>query len=193
MLRLGLCCLFRDEPIKFSRTTAAALGKMTRRDALAKLARLSAANAESLMSALQFCADYGIGCFRVISQILPLRTHPVHGFEVVDLPSGDKIIQRYKDCGIFAAANGLRLCFHPDQFVVLNSQRPEVVEASIRELEYQAEVADWIGADVVNIHGAVPVPLATRRSRSWTSAVGCSVWPGLSWANRWAASRRSSS
>jgi UV DNA damage endonuclease len=36
---------------------------------------------------------------------------------------------------------------------VLNSQRPEVVQASIRELEYQAEVAEWVGADVVNIHG----------------------------------------
>jgi UV DNA damage endonuclease len=28
-----------------------------------------------------------------------------------------------------------------------------VVEASIRELEYQAEVAEWVGADVVNVHG----------------------------------------
>ena len=153
MLRLGLCCLFRDEPIKFRRTTAAALGKMKRRDALAKLGRLCAANAESLMAALRFCADHGIGCFRVNSQILPLKTHPVHGFDAIDLPGGDEIIQHYKDCGIFAAENGLRLCFHPDQFVVLNSQRPEVVEASIRELEYQAEVAEWIGADVVNIHG----------------------------------------
>jgi UV DNA damage endonuclease len=36
---------------------------------------------------------------------------------------------------------------------VLNSQRPGVVDASIRELEYQAEVAEWIGADAINIHG----------------------------------------
>jgi UV DNA damage endonuclease len=28
-----------------------------------------------------------------------------------------------------------------------------VVEASIRELEYQSEVAEWVGADVVNVHG----------------------------------------
>ena len=34
----------------------------------------------------------------------------------------------------------------------LNSPRPEVVEAAIRELEYQAEVAGWVGADVLNIH-----------------------------------------
>ncbi len=36
---------------------------------------------------------------------------------------------------------------------MLNSQRDDVVEASIRELEYQAEVAEWVGADVINIHG----------------------------------------
>ena len=44
-------------------------------------------------------------------------------------------------------------CFHPDQFVVLNSLRPVVVQASLREIEYQAEVAEWVGADVINIHG----------------------------------------
>ncbi len=37
--------------------------------------------------------------------------------------------------------------------MVLNSQRPEVVDSSLKELEYQAEVAEWVGADVVNIHG----------------------------------------
>ena len=36
---------------------------------------------------------------------------------------------------------------------MINSPRPDVVAASVRELEYQAEVAEWVGADVVNIHG----------------------------------------
>jgi UV DNA damage endonuclease len=43
--------------------------------------------------------------------------------------------------------------FHPDQFVVLNSPRLDVVEKSVQELEYQEQVAEWIGADVINIHG----------------------------------------
>ena len=47
----------------------------------------------------------------------------------------------------------IRLGFHPDQFVVLNSPREDVVVNSIAELEYQCEVAEWIGADCVNIHG----------------------------------------
>ena len=70
-----------------------------------------------------------------------------------ELPAAEEIVRRFRDCGTFARGASLRTCFHPDQFVVLNSPRPEVVEASIRELEYQAEVAGWVGADVLNIHG----------------------------------------
>ena len=153
MIRLGLCCMFRDEPIKFVTTTATAIGKMKRPEALVKLSRLCMENADSLLAALQFCADNGIGCFRVNSQILPIKTHPTCGYGVHDLPDGDEIVRRFKECGKFATKHNLRTCFHPDQFVVLNSPRPDVVEKSVLELEYQAEVAEWIGADVINIHG----------------------------------------
>ena len=153
MIRLGLCCTFRDEPIKFAGTTAAAIGKRGRPDALARLSALCLANADALLASLRFCAANGIGCFRVNSQILPLKTHPVLGYGMDELPSGDGIVRRFEECGAFAREHGLRTCFHPDQFVVLNSRRPDVVEASVRELEYQAEVAGWVGADVINVHG----------------------------------------
>lgn len=152
-MRLGLCCLFRDQPIKFVTTTATALAKLQRLDALVKLSRLCLSNANSLLAALQYCAGNGIGCFRVNSQILPLKTHPACGYSVGDLPENEEIVRRFQECGDFVEKHKLRTCFHPDQFVVLNSQRPDVVKASIRELEYQAEVAEWIGADVINIHG----------------------------------------
>ena len=148
-----MCCLFRDEPIKFVTTTAAAISRMPRPEALAKLSRLCLQNADSLLAALDFCARSGIGCFRVNSQILPIRTHPACGYDISELPDGEEIVRRFRKCGTVAVRDNLRTSFHPDQFVVLNSQRPDVVESSLRELEYQAEVAEWIGADVVNIHG----------------------------------------
>lgn len=153
VIRFGLCCSFRDEPIKFATTTAAAIGRMTRPLALAKLSDLCLANADALLEALRFCVKHQIGCFRVNSQILPVKTHPAVGYDISDLPDSNAIVDRFRESKTFAAQHQLRTCFHPDQFVVLNSQRPEVVEASIRELEYQAEVAEWIGADVINIHG----------------------------------------
>lgn len=153
MLRLGLCCMFREQPIRFVTTTATALQKMQRADALAKLSQLALHNADALLNALRYCAKSGIGCFRINSQILPVKTHPSCGYEVSELPEGEEIVRRFRACGQFAQEQGLRTCFHPDQFVVLNSPRAEVVRQSIEELEYQAEVAEWVGADVINIHG----------------------------------------
>lgn len=153
MIRLGLCCIFRDEPIKFRTTTAAAIARLSRTAAMTKLARLCRENAAALEASLRYCGNHSIGCFRINSQILPLKTHPQHGYEVRDLPEGDDIVRQFQRCGELARQLLVRTCFHPDQFVVLNSQRPDVVEASLKELEYQAEVAEWVGADVINIHG----------------------------------------
>ena len=128
MIRLGLCCIFRDQPIKFRTTTATAIGKMKRSDALAKVSRLCMENADALLAALHFCDSNNIGCFRINSQILPIKTHPICGYEVDDLPESGKIICRFKECGKFVCSHKLRTCFHPDQFVVLNSPKPDVVE-----------------------------------------------------------------
>lgn len=151
-VRLGLCCAFSEQPIKFTATTATAIRRLNREEGLAKLARLCAANAEALMVALHYCAQHGIGCFRANSQILPLKTHPQQGYSLEELPQGEAIERRFRECGEFARQHGVRTCFYPDQFVVLNSQRADVVNSSIAELEYQAEVAEWIGADVINVH-----------------------------------------
>jgi UV DNA damage endonuclease len=151
--RFGLCCIFLEQPIKFRNTTVKAISSMERGAALAKLSGLCMTNAEALQASLRFCADNGIGCFRINSQICPIKTHDGCGYDVSDLPDGDEIVERFKACGEFARTHDVRTCFHPDQFVVMNSPRPDVVDRSIQELEYQSEVAEWVGADVVNIHG----------------------------------------
>lgn len=151
--RLGLCCQFSREPIKFRTTTAAALSRHPRDEQLARLAALCSSNADALLAALNFCAARGIGAFRINSQILPLKTHPDVGYAVSELPEGAEIVRRFQECGAFARDRGIRLSFHPDQFVVLNSPNDRTLRHSLAELEYQAEVAHWVGADAVNIHG----------------------------------------
>jgi UV DNA damage endonuclease len=153
VIRLGLCCIFLEQPIKFRNTTVKAIGGMNRNAALAKLSGLCMANAEALLKSLQFCFENGISCFRINSQILPVKTHAECGYKVSTLPDGEEIVRRFKLCGEFARSHGIRTCFHPDHFVVLNSPRPDVVDRSIEEIEYQSEVAEWVDADVVNIHG----------------------------------------
>lgn len=152
-LRLGLCCQFAREPIKFRTTTATAMLRLPRAQQLERLDELCLANADALLAALRYCAAQGIGAFRINSQILPVKTHPRTGYDVRELPSGEEVIARFRSCGAFARAHGLRLSFHPDQFVVLNSPNPQTLAHSLAELDYQAEVAEWVGADTINIHG----------------------------------------
>jgi len=73
MIRLGLCCIFRDEPIKFRTTTAAAVKTLRRQERLAKLSDICLGNARALLEAMQYCSGHGIGCFRINSQILPFQ------------------------------------------------------------------------------------------------------------------------
>jgi UV DNA damage repair endonuclease len=47
--------------------------------------------------------------------------------------------------GETARANNVRLSFHPDQFVVLASERDEVVNKSIEEFEYHCDMVRWMG------------------------------------------------
>lgn len=152
MIRFGLCCIFREQPIKFRRTTATYLAKFNRQEQLAQLSALCLANAESLMTSLAFCHENGIGGFRINSQILPLKTHPEVGYDIEDLPDADHIVDHFQACGRFCEKHTIRTTFHPDQFITLSSPRPEVIERSIADLTYQAQVAEWVGADVINIH-----------------------------------------
>jgi UV DNA damage endonuclease len=130
MIRLGLCCTFRDQPIDFVNATVAAIGRVKRPDALAKLSRLCLESADALFAAIEFCSDNGIECFRVNSRILPVKTHPTCGYSAGDSPDGDEIICIFRERGQFARTYDLRTCFHCDQFVALNSSRPDVVEKS---------------------------------------------------------------
>jgi len=153
MIRFGLCCIFRKEPIKFRRTTAKYLQAYSRNQQLEYLDEICLHNARALHKALRYCRDNDIKDFRINSQILPLKTHPDVGFRMEDLPVHDQIIQTFKDCGRFCQKHDIRTTFHPDQFILLSSPSSEVVQRSVADLIYQAEVAGWVNADVINIHG----------------------------------------
>jgi UV DNA damage endonuclease len=152
MIRFGLCCVFKQEPLKFRHTTAAFQRRFDRPRQLENLAVLCRHNARSLLSALTFCRDHGIGDFRINSQILPLKTHPDAGYDIRQLPDAETIISGLHRCGAFCRRHDIRTTFHPDQFILLSSPRPDVTEKSVNDLVYQAEVAEWVGADVINIH-----------------------------------------
>jgi UV DNA damage endonuclease len=167
-MRLGLCCLFKEEEIHFRTTTAAALSGIERGAQLLKLSGICLGNAESLLHAVGTVHRLGIGAFRIMSPLFPRMTHPGVGYALADLPEGGAIAALLAATRALSVQHDIRLSFHPDQFVVLNSPHPVVVANSIRELEYQAWLAEAVGAEIINIHaGGVygDKPLALRRLR----------------------------
>ena len=154
-LRLGLCCQFAREPIKFRTTTATAMLRLARAERLARLAQLCRANVDALLASLHYCATHGIGAFRINSQILPLKTHPEAGYEMAELPGSREISRQFRKYGAFARKRDVRLFFHPGQFVVLNSPNERALAHSPAGLDYQEQVAEWVGADTINLHDPV--------------------------------------
>jgi UV DNA damage endonuclease len=155
MLRLGLCCAFvNNDAIHFRTTTVRYASTLpTRAKRTAYLHDLSEQNLCTLAEAIRWCASHGIFAFRVMSGLLPLYTHPALGWRLTAGKRGAALSDQLAAVGAEAHALGVRLSFHPDQFVVLGSATESIVRASIAELEYQAECAELLRADQLTLHG----------------------------------------
>jgi UV DNA damage endonuclease len=153
VLRLGLCCLFKNKPIRFRQTTAKALLNLEPQERLPRVSFLCLENAISLVRSLEMVLALGIGAFRISSQFLPRYTHPEVGYKLDELPDAAEIIANLNQVNRLRKQHDVRLSFHPDQFVLLSSPNPEVTRKSVAELDYQAMLAELVGADVINIHG----------------------------------------
>jgi UV DNA damage endonuclease len=151
-LRWGLCCQFLDAPIKFRTATHRYVASLGARLARRYLGEIAAHNADALAAAIERCHELGIGAFRVNSQVLPLATHPITGYDLEQLDPSGAIAGAFEWAGALARAYDVRLSLHPDQFVVLNSEREAVVQSAVQELEHQAAIAEMIGADVIVLH-----------------------------------------
>jgi UV DNA damage endonuclease len=97
---------------------------------------------ERLHAIFDYLDRNDIRMYRMASDLVPYGTHP-------DLPQFHGQLAECADelaaLGARANALGIRLSFHPGQYTVLNSQRPEVVDAALRDLEQLARVLDLMG------------------------------------------------
>jgi len=151
-IRWGLCCQFADNGVRFRQATHRYVTTLPPAIRAAYLQSIVRANAIALAHAVSRCSELGIGAFRMSSQILPLATHPVSGYTLESLDADGVIRRSFASAGELARLHNVRLSFHPDQFVVLNSIREEVVAASILELDTQARLGELVGADTITLH-----------------------------------------
>ena len=152
-IRLGLCCLFREQPIRFRIKQAVYIMKFSREEQLEKISETILENSRSLIAAVTYCRLHNIGSFRVNSRFFPLKTHPDVHYTLEELPDYEDISANLSRVQGYSVQHDIRLTFHPDQFTLLSTPKQDVLNRSIEELLYHNEMAEMIGADVINIHG----------------------------------------
>lgn len=110
-------------------------------------------NATNLLNILKRIHKEGFRVFRVSSNLFPLHD------SVTDmLHQSQSICNILKEIGNFVKNNNMRLTTHPDQFVVISSNNPNVIEKSVMLLKHHAWIFDTMDVsctpyNAINIHG----------------------------------------
>lgn len=82
---------------------------------------------------------------RLGSGILPAYTHRDWSYFYRDASLKTRLERKFSSIGDCARELDVRLSMHPGQFTVLASDRPDVVERSLEEFEYHADIIRWMG------------------------------------------------
>lgn len=112
-------------------------------------------NCTELLKVLKKIHGIGFRSMRISSGLLPL-------FDECEtkLKADKEVLDLLKDIGDFVSSNEIRLTSHPDQYCLLSSNTPQVVDNSIKIFEHHSWVFDTMGLDAspfyaINIHGGV--------------------------------------
>ncbi|WP_120997992.1 UV damage endonuclease UvsE [Stutzerimonas urumqiensis] len=161
MYRIGFACQYRhpDERLSVKElesierafnprtTTLRWLNSVAREQASAKLHEIVDHNLEAQRQLIDYVAmlPEPLRMLRLSSDLLPFYSHP----EVADFYRAPdmqaSLERRFAALGAQARAAGVRLSMHPGQYCVLGSDRPEVVDNSVAEFEYHADMIRMMG------------------------------------------------
>jgi len=155
--KIGFCCKFSElHPTKgvislteynCKSTTIAWLDRQSKNSAYEKLTDIAKHNVMAIKKVIDHLSTLPpeLRMFRISSDVLPAYTHDDYK-EFWHSNDVQNLLEHWMaPIGETARANNVRLSFHPDQFVVLASDRPEVVNKSIEEFEYHVDMARWMG------------------------------------------------
>ncbi|MED3795452.1 UV DNA damage repair endonuclease UvsE [Niallia alba] len=102
-----------------------------REAALRKLERLALLNLQNTLRLLRHTVASDIHFYRLTSRLIPLANHE----ELLDWDYMKPLKEPLSEIGAFARTHKVRIDFHPDHFVLLNSTQKHVLKNSIKTLK----------------------------------------------------------
>lgn len=152
--RLGLVCVTFSKEVRFRTITRTRYLKLSDIERESTLKDIYTDNLNRLNKALSFCQQHDIKLYRASSSLFPLNDWEDEIGAQVLVEMRDelgKIGQRAVDLGI-------RIVLHPDQYVVLSSDSPTIVQSSLQILQRHTKDLDLLGLprshwSLMNIHG----------------------------------------
>jgi hypothetical protein len=155
--RIGFCCKFVErypkkgiqsvEGMNTGSTTVAWLSRQKREAAERKLWDLMTDNIRITRKLVRTVSEYQPHqrMLRIGSDILPMYTHADwkafwRRSDVVAYCE-----REFATIGELARERDVRLSFHPGQYCVLASETPDIVNRSIEDFEYHADMVRWMG------------------------------------------------
>lgn len=149
---LGLVCITIGDRVRFRTITRKRLLQFAEPEQQDILRDLYKDNLVRLQNALDFCLLHNIKLYRYPTGIFPFADTPVGAGVLTEFS------EELKKAGQRAIRLGIRLVVHPEQYVVLSSESPEVVANSIMILESQAWIMDLLDQPrtpwaLIEVHG----------------------------------------
>jgi len=139
----------KDDAKKYNTgsTTISWLNRQSKDVAEQKLWDLMVQNIEAVRKLVERVGnlDPHLRMVRIGSDILPAYTHADWSYFWLRRDVVDYLESQYVVVGNIARANDVRLSFHPGQFTVLASNNEGIVQKSIEEFEYHADLARYMG------------------------------------------------
>ena len=136
-----------QRPLNTRSTTVAWLNRQSQEVAETRLWEIMLHNTESARRLVEYVSTLpkDLRMVRLGSDILPVYTESTWSYFWRRNDIIDTMVPHFAAIGELARRTGVRLSFHPGQFCVLASVNPEIVNRSIEEFEYHADMARWMG------------------------------------------------
>lgn len=156
-MKIGFACKFSltdpskgvisEDALNTKVTTVAWLKRQSKAVAEKKLEELVSHNLSAVHKLVERVSKQAepLRMVRLSSDLLPVYTEPTFGYVYKSSTFRNYIESKFAVVGDLARKNNVRLSFHPGQFCVLASDKPDVVTRSIEDFEYHTDMARWMG------------------------------------------------